>query len=254
MSETPFYVKLADRTIRITPLTPNLIHFCADYLVAEPLETDIDFSVAITREVIAAEQARAKALLAKGKAPWLNTSEAYLEPLALARQAATVLLDCDVLLVHGSCLSLDGEGYMFVAPSGVGKSTHAALWREQFGERVVMINDDRPYLKVTDGGVFAYGAPWNGAHHLDTNTCVPLKGLCLLAQDEMNHIEPITLEEAYPWLFRQTWRPEDAAGRAQVLSLLERLGRQVDLYRLRCNMEPEAALIACEGMRGTQRE
>ncbi len=248
MAELPFYVKLADLNIRVTPLTPDLICFCEDYLIEDPPEAEIDFSIDITREVVAEERERAEALLAKGKAPWLRTSDAYLETQALAREAAAALLNYDVLLVHGACLSLDGEGYLFAAPGGVGKSTHAALWREQFGERVVMINDDKPYLRVTDDGVFAYGSPWNGAHRLGTNTSVPLKAVCFLNRDEANHIEAITLEDSYPWLFRQTWRPPDEEGRVRTLSLVDLLGRQVDLYRLGCNMDPEAALVSYDGM------
>jgi serine kinase of HPr protein (carbohydrate metabolism regulator) len=54
------------------------------------------------------------------------------------------MVDYGVILFHGSALSLDGEGFIFTAKSGVGKSTHAGLYRELYGERVEMINDDKP--------------------------------------------------------------------------------------------------------------
>ena len=47
--------------------------------------------------------------------------------------------------------------------SGTGKSTHARLWRETFGDRAVMVNDDKPLLRITKDGVIAYGTPWEQA-------------------------------------------------------------------------------------------
>ena len=36
--------------------------------------------------------------------------------------------------------------------NGTGKSTHARLWRETFGDRVWMINDDKPLLRIESEG------------------------------------------------------------------------------------------------------
>ena len=51
-------------------------------------------------------------------------------------------------------------------------------------------------------------------------------------------------------LLQQSYRPADPNALCKTLSLLECLGQQVPLYRLRCNMEPEAAKVAYEGMLG----
>lgn len=56
----------------------------------------------------------------------------------------------NTFLFHGSCVAVDGEGYLFAAKSGVGKSTHARLWRELLGDRAVMFSDDEPLIRVTD--------------------------------------------------------------------------------------------------------
>lgn len=50
-------------------------------------------------------------------------------------------------------LEIDGKAYMFSAPSGTGKSTHAKLWRDCFGDRVTMINDDKPLIKFREDGI-----------------------------------------------------------------------------------------------------
>ena len=185
--------------------------------------------------------------LEDGLTPWQAPAE-YLELLAIYRQIAEQAPARNVLLFHGSAIAVDGQTYLFTAKSGTGKSTHTRLWRQAFGERAVMINDDKPLLHVGEGGVTAYGTPWNGKHRLGGNLSAPLKALCVLTRDERNHIERITLEDAFPMLFQQCYQPEQAEKIPRVLTLLERLGKTVGLYRLGCNMEPEAAIISYQGM------
>ena len=88
----------------------------------------------------------------------------------------------DTILFHGSAVAVDGIGYLFTAKSGTGKSTHTRLWRELFGERAVMLNDDKPLIKVSENGIIVYGTPWDGKHRLSTNTFVPLKGICFMSK------------------------------------------------------------------------
>ena len=78
-------------------------------------------------------------------------TRAYVEWIAIYRRLSDYVLQKDVLLFHSSALALDGQVYLFAAPSGTGKSTHARLWRETFGDRVVMVNDDKPLLKIAEG-------------------------------------------------------------------------------------------------------
>ena len=108
-----------------------------------------------------------------------------------------------------------------------------------------MVNDDKPFLGIREEGVTVYGSPWNGKHHLSANVALPLKALCLLQRAEENTIRPVTAEEALPALQRQAYRAEELA---RILPLVVRLSEAVPLYRLGCNMAPEAAEIAWRGM------
>ena len=200
-------------------------------------QSDIDFE----REKSAREDI-------KEGIPIRHFSDAYLETLAVYRKIADYLLSCNTLLFHGSVITVDGEGYLFTAKSGTGKSTHTRLWREYFGERAVMVNDDKPLLRITDSGVTAYGTPWDGKHRLSTNTAVPLKGICILTRDTVNHIEQIESHAAYPLIVQQTNRSFTADGMKQTLSLIDRMLNVVPVYRLGCNMDIEAARVAYEGM------
>ena len=180
-------------------------------------------------------------------------SDGYLETLAVYRKLAAALLPDNILLFHGSCVCVDGEGYLFTAKSGTGKSTHTRLWREMLGSRAVMVNDDKPLLKIQENGVTVFGTPWDGKHHLSTNIAVPLKSICILEQGKQNEIHRITPQEAYPMLLQQTYKPEDARLMYKTLQLLDSLKDSVRLYRLRCNQELEAAEISFKSMQEKER-
>ncbi len=244
-----FKIKLAERVIGICACHDYVRRLCREYLTEAPADLtvavskgDIDFE----REKSAREDALA------GITP-RRFSDGYLEALAVYRRIAEKMLDHDTLLFHGSAIAVDGTGYLFAARSGTGKSTHARLWRQQFGERAVMVNDDKPLLRVTEDGVTVYGTPWDGKHHLSSPIAVPLKAVCILRRDVSDHIEPIGKREAWPMLLQQAYRPADPAALSRVLTLLDRLAGQVSLYSLGCTMEQSAALVSYEGMNPEKR-
>ena len=146
------------------------------------------------------------------------------------------------------CIQPVRQAYLFTAKSGTGKSTHARLWREMLGARAVMVNDDKPLIRVTDQGVLAYGTPWDGKHRLSSNICVPLKAVCILEQSPENHIRRITPTEAMPFLLQQVYRPSDPGMLARTLELIDRMAKSVSFYKLACNMDPEAAQLSYHTM------
>ena len=174
--------------------------------------------------------------------------DSFLENIAIHRLLAERLTEYDVLLMHGSALCMDGQAYLFTAPSGTGKSTHARLWRELFGDRVWMVNDDKPMLRIGETGVRVYGTPWDGKHSLSRNASAPLRAIALLERGERNSIEPMQKAEAFLVLIQQAFASRDPAIMQRITVLEKRILDCVDVYRLRCNMEPEAARIAYEGM------
>ncbi|MGN0600689.1 MAG: hypothetical protein ACI4JK_12455 [Oscillospiraceae bacterium] len=159
------------------------------------------------------------------------------------------MLDYDTILFHGSAVSVDGVGYLFTAKSGTGKSTHTRLWREMLGDRAVMINDDKPLIRVSESGIIVYGTPWDGKHRLSTNIGVPLKALCILERAEDNRIVPITKKDAYNMLMQQVYKPTEPQKLIKTMQLIDRLAANVKLYRLGCNMSPQAAQAAYTAMK-----
>ena len=237
--------KIADKVVEVTSIYAEVHEYCADYLTDEPA----DYSVTTTQADIDFEREKSAREDESEGIPIQHFSDSYLEELAVYRKIAEKILDYDTVLFHGSVVAVDGVGYLFTAKSGTGKSTHTRLWREYFGERAVMVNDDKPLLHIADSGVVAYGTPYNGKHRLGTNTSVPLKAICILTRSADNHIEPITREQAYTMLLQQVYRPADMLKMAKTLELVDRLADSVKLYRLGCNMDISAAKIAYEGMK-----
>ena len=171
------YYRIAERIICVASLFEEVHQFLYAYRTEGQ---QIDFSVAITLSDIAFERERSEAeRQIEGLSPH-HFSDPYLETLAVYRKIAEKMPDYGVVLFHGSCIAVDGIGYLFTAKNGTGKSTHTRLWRELLKDRAVMVNDDKPLIRIDENGAVVYGTPWDGKHRLSTNTSVPLKALCVL--------------------------------------------------------------------------
>lgn len=179
-------------------------------------------------------------------------SAPFLERTAIARKVAASLLPRNILLLHGSTVAVDGKAYLFTAKCGVGKSTHTRFWREQFGNRAVMINDDRAFLEFTSAGILAYGSPWSGKHGLDSNLCVPLCVICFLERGTENSILPFEDKKLlFQWLSEQIFIPDESL-RTEVNTLAAKLPAHVRFWRMQCTNHPSAAIVSYEAMSGSE--
>lgn len=232
----------ADLTVQITSVYPHVHMFCKDYMSnSQPV-----ISLVTGPEDIAYEENKAIQHARQEGLSDPQHPKTYLEAQAVHRKLAEKLPEFDRMMIHGSALALDGQAYLFTAASGVGKSTHARLWREAFPGQVTMINDDKPLLHITPQRTDVFGSPWNGKHHLSTNTSAPLKGICFLERGQVNEITKISADQAYTLLLRQCYRPKDREAMQRTLELLDLLSQTVGMYRLRCNMDIQAAQVAYE--------
>ena len=244
MCKRSFCIKVAEEKVNCNVLFGSTKKYCCDYLT----NSTVDFSITITDEDIAFERNKsAREDLLEG-IPVRFFSDAYLETLALQRKIAEKLFDYDTILFHGSVVAVDGQAYLFTAKSGTGKSTHTRLWREVFGDRAVMVNDDKPFLEIREEEVIVHGSPWNGKHRLGQNISLPLRAICILERGATNTIRPITPREALPMLMQQSQRPQDRSKLPLYLDLVDKLTSRVAFYRMRCNIDPQAAKLAYDTM------
>ena len=229
--------RIAGLNICITTIHDGFHVYSEDYSVDGDA---YDFDVQTSQEDIDVERSKSKDF---------SPPDAYLEAVAVFRKISERMPEYDTLLFHGSAVSVDGLGYIFAAPSGTGKSTHTAMWCEILGECAVMVNDDKPMIRVGTAGAEVFGTPFNGKHSRGNNIHVPLRAVCILERGETNHIERINGDVAYSSLIRQTYRPYNSVMLAKTLSLLDRLKNSMSFYRLYCNMNSEAARVSWEAMR-----
>ncbi len=220
----------------------------------EPYRTDREplFTVEPTDADLRRTQEEYDRMAAEEDRKPFRHSPSMLENAAIHTMLAEKLVAYDVLLMHGSALCIDGSAVIFTAPSGTGKSTHARLWREVFGDRVWMINDDKPMLRLTDEAVLVYGTPWLGKHRLGRNACAPLKAVVKLSRGKEDRIAPLAKSEAFPLLLRQVYSSDDPAVMARIVALERRLLAAADFFDLRCTMDPAAARVAYRGITGRQ--
>ena len=113
------------------------------------------------------------------------------------------------------------------------------------GSRVTVVNGDKPLIRKTEEGFFAYGTPWSGKEGIHTNTRTPLKKICFIERAEEN--ECIRLEDdPFKRLLVQTYKPSDVSALLSTVELLGDLKNKAEFYVIRCNKEPISAEIAYE--------
>ena len=175
-------------------------------------------------------------------------SDGYLETVCCYRKAANALLDRDIFVMHGSVVELDGEGYAFLAPSGVGKTTQTRLWQQHFGERLRVINGDKPLIRMENVGQSvqfrAYGTPWQGKENMGCNESVLLKAIFFLNQSDTPGAAPAGHEQTVERLFRQLLLPKQAHRMLRLLTMADKLVGSVPFYILNCDMTQKSVLCA----------
>ena len=151
------------------------------------------------------------------------------------QKIADALIDHHTLLIHGAAIALENSAYIFIAPSGTGKTTHILKWLDN-NKDVFVINGDKPFIQITDqSAALVYGSPWSGKEGQYTNTVVPLKAIIAIQRAEKNVMKPVSFVDIFPDLLHQIYRPENTAKMRTTLDLLKKLIPNTSFYRFYCN-------------------
>lgn len=151
--------------------------------------------------------------------------------------------------LHASAVVLDGEAYLFSAPSGMGKSTHTALWLKNFPGSYIL-NDDKPVIFPEKERISAWGTPFAGKTDLQVNRGVPLRAICFLKQGGVNSITRITDERAIALTLNNTYRPKSGDNMKLLLDMIGRVVETADIFEMSCKNEPAAAEMSFNAMKG----
>lgn len=233
-----FTIKIAGLNISIDNKYPGVERLCRDYIVDVP-QSECDMSVAVSEDDVSREVTTASE----------PVSRSYAESLCIYRAICSRLPEFEAFLLHAAVVEVDGVAYAFTAKSGTGKTTHITLWKKLLGDRVKIINGDKPIIRFHDGTPYAYGTPWCGKEGYNVNTRAPLSALCFVERAEENRIAPFGGQQMLGRLMGQILIPRSADEIIRLTSLLDRLVRTVPCYLLGCNMDIEAARVAYDGMR-----
>ena len=193
-----------------------------------------DFSVSVTDEDIIHEAEASEVRYSKG----------YLESIALYRKIAEKLPYFDGIVFHGAVIAYKGEAYAFTARSGVGKTTHIRLWLERFGDKVHVLNGDKPILRVIDGVVYAAGTPWRGKEGYGIPEMLPLRAVAFISRSDEPRAKEITSSEALVRFASQIYVPNEPRAAALSLSVLNKIISNVKLFDVGANMKPESAEVS----------
>lgn len=181
-----------------------------------------------------------------------ETLVAYMES---AYQFYMELVRFNGFYLHSSAVLLDGKVYLFSGFPGAGKSTHARLWQEAFGDRAVIINDDKPALRRIDGVWYAYGTPWCGKDGINSNRKGPVAGVCFMKKADRNAIRTLSTLEAMQRLMSQTIHTfRDTEYLDSMLRQLELFLQEIPVYELENRPESAAARLSYETMSGYLQE
>ena len=227
---------LADLVVDIRNRHPFLERQCRRFRCDDAL------AAAITVEVSEAEILKEKAHTAG------DFSDGYIESICAYRKLCLQVPAFDGLFLHSSVIRVQQRGIAFLAPSGTGKTTHTALWKNMLGENMTVINGDKPIVRFWGGRPVAYGTPWAGKEDLYQKDSVTLTDLCFLERADANTCTPLKPEDCVSAIMHQVILPTDAEGVSRTLELTNRLLKSCRLWRIRCNTAPDAAATAYEAI------
>ncbi len=142
-------------------------------------------------------------------------------------------------ILHASYVAYKGRGILFAAPSQVGKSTQAELWRRYAGAEV--INGDRALLFRGEEGWYAGGYFNCGSSNICLNVTLPVGAVVFLEQGRDNCIRGCTTKEGIHRIFAGSeffhWDVEDMD---LALSIAGRLGKELPLLHFSCRPDEDA--------------
>lgn len=218
-------IKLADLNVQIEYNYDYMNNFCKEYIA--------QFD---TPNIIAKTDSES---ILKEKELVPNAPVESCESLCIYRSIGEQLPHFDRFVFHGAAIEYDNNAYLFTAPSGTGKTTHINLWRKHLGDKVDIINGDKPIIQVGHSST-VYGTPWAGKEGYQRNTSAPLKAICILKQGKINNIKQLEKSEAVNHLMRQVYLPHDPVSLSKTLNLLGTLIENVPVYMLECDISQQA--------------
>lgn len=144
-------------------------------------------------------------------------------------------------LLHASWIRIDGKAVLFTGPSGVGKSTQAALWVQH--RNATLVNGDRAAVFPLEDQVQVRGVPYCGSSGVTENLTMPLAAVVCLSQAPETTITRLTGARAFHRLWQEccinVWNPGDLEQASESVSAVI---SRVPIFHLSCTPDLSAVL------------
>lgn len=160
--------------------------------------------------------------------------------------------------IHSASILYRDQVWLFSGHSGMGKSTHTNLWKEQFGTKI--INGDLNLIGWSNGEqtnigqsvnkpsskghTIVYGMPWCGTSGIASTKSYPLGGIVLLGRSDNDHFEALTNDQKIVRVMQRMISPVWTEDMLEAnLECAAKLAKEVPIYYLLCTKEPSAAYV-----------
>ena len=160
--------------------------------------------------------------------------------------------------IHSASILYRDQVWLFSGHSGMGKSTHTNLWKEQFGTEI--INGDLNLIGWSNseqtnigqsvdklgskGHPIVYGMPWCGTSGIASTKSYPLGGIVLLGRSDNDHFESLMNDQKIVRVMQRMISPVWTEDMLEAnLKCAAKLAKEVPIYYLLCTKEPSAAYV-----------
>ena len=177
-------------------------------------------------------------------------STMYSQAILESADMFDILAGYGQLVLHSSyVLPPNGKAVLFSGPSGIGKSTQAALWQRYAGADV--INGDRTLIRTDD--LTANGVFYSGTSGICKNVTAPLRAIVLLEQADENTLRRAGAKEAFAAVLSQcSYYQWDADSAIRMTDIVAELVQRADVYRLSCRADEGAVRLLQNELFGGQ--
>ena len=221
-----FNIMVADHVIEVDSEYRISKQYFRDFLT----EKDADFNIDITpKDTVETQNIYNSKSMLMG---WEGT----LDSTSILRKIADGLVDYGALLIHGAAISVNGFAYVFIAPSGTGKTTHIMKWIENCPDSFV-INGDKPFILTGGDDKYprVFSSPWAGKEDMYAMHSAPLKAIIYIDRNEENSMEKIEFPQAFMYIFKQVFRASDEEIMRKTIQLIQKLKDKVSFWHFNCN-------------------
>ena len=245
MMEEFFRISIAEKNVEIVCHHRTVFKQCKDYLSSFEIP---DFRITSTLEELETAVADFPPISEHYKGVATTRFYGEAESRVVYEKIALEMLSFDTFLLHGAVVAYKNHAYVFIAPSGTGKTTRIKLWLDAYPDSFI-VNGDKPLIKIKERKAVACGTHWCGKEGYNTNTIGPIQAIFLLERvnsGEESSIKQISIGQAFPALLQQTYKPKGTTKMLKTIQLLKCLDGKVIFYEFRSLPNTEAIRLAYE--------